>query len=59
MFHYREKFDMGVAHLLHIIRQLHGNLTVIVKLGTGNLRSVLIHQNILPNPGAKMHLIDC
>ncbi len=42
MLHHREKLDMGIAHLLHILRQLHGNLPVIIKFGACHLGAVLI-----------------
>ncbi len=49
---------MSVPHLFHVIRQLHGNLTVIIKFAPGNLFPVFIHLYGLADPRTEMHLID-
>ena len=58
MFHDRQKFHMSIPHFLHILRQLDRDLTVIVKLRSGDLASSLIHLDRFSHPGTEMYLID-
>ncbi len=52
MLHNRKKLHMGIPHLVYILRQLFGNLSVIVELATCNLLPFLINCNGLTDPGA-------
>ena len=57
MLHHRQKLDVGIAHLLHVGRQLMGQLPIGVELGAVDLAAVLIHRYGPLLPGAQMHLI--
>jgi hypothetical protein len=58
MLHHRQKLHMGISHILYVLRQLFGDLPVIVELAAHDLLAVLVHGKGLANPGAQMHLID-
>ena len=58
MLHHRHELNMRIALLLHIIRHLHRELTVIVELGAELRSAVLIDCLLLPCEGAEVQLID-
>ena len=58
MFHDRHQFHMGIAHLLHVFRQLLGDLPVVVELAPVDSLAVFICLHGLLHPGTEMHLIN-
>ena len=63
MLHDRKKLDMGVAHLLHVVYELHGELVVgkvaaACALSCRRLRAVAVESVIVALPGSQMHLED-
>ena len=58
MLHNRQKLHMGIAHPLHIFRQLRRDLPVIIELASIDRLPFLIESNRLLDPGAQMDLVD-
>ncbi len=58
MLHHRHQLHMRISHVRYILRQLHRQLPVVVKLCAGNLLSLAVRRALLTHPGAQMNLID-
>ncbi len=58
MLHHRHELDMRIALLLHIVRDLHRELTVVVELGAELRGTILIDGLLLPCEGAEVQLVN-
>ena len=51
MFHDRQQFYMGIAHIFYILSQLYSQFPVIVELGANDIFPVFVLGNLFSHPG--------